>query len=244
MDSEECNQNIGAQVPFYCDEGKFSQVANLFFDMSENGIKSLFHKKSAKQCQGMWEYNFSTLVIFFLVYYALACLTYGISVPSGLFVPSLFAGAAFGRFWGNVFDSFLNVKNLEVGTYSLIGAAAMLGGMARMTISLSVILIEATGNISYGLPIFFTILVTRLIGNLFNEGLYDIHINLKHIPFLEHIEPKKYYQALVQEIMTIHPITCPKVASLDTMLNVLDNLHNYFPVIDKSSQFLGIIRRY
>ena len=54
-----------------------------------------------------------------------------------------------------------------------------------MTISFAGILIEATGNISYGLPIFVTLVLTRLIGNLFNEGLYGIHIHLENIPFLK-----------------------------------------------------------
>ena len=46
------------------------------------------------------------------------------------------------------------------GTYALIGAAAFLGGVVRMTISLTVILIESTNEISYGLPIMLTLMVS------------------------------------------------------------------------------------
>lgn len=43
-----------------------------------------------------------TLSVFMLLYFLLACWTYGVSVPSGLFVPSLLCGAAFGRLVANV----------------------------------------------------------------------------------------------------------------------------------------------
>ena len=46
------------------------------------------------------------------------------------------------------------------GTYALIGAAAFLGGVVRMTISLTVILIESTNEISYGLPIMIVLMVS------------------------------------------------------------------------------------
>ena len=49
--------------------------------------------------------------------------------------------------------------SLYPGTYSLIGAASFLGGVVRMTISLTVILIESTNEIEYGLPIMLTLMV-------------------------------------------------------------------------------------
>lgn len=43
-----------------------------------------------------------TLSLFFMLYFFLSCWTYGVSVPSGLFVPSLLCGASLGRLVANV----------------------------------------------------------------------------------------------------------------------------------------------
>ena len=53
-----------------------------------------------------------------------------------------------------------------------------------MTISLTVIMIEATQNVAYGLPIMVVIIIAKSVGDLFNEGIYDIHIELKSVPLL------------------------------------------------------------
>ena len=49
--------------------------------------------------------------------------------------------------------------NLYPGTYTLIGAASFMGGVVRMTLSLTVILIESTNELSLGVPILLSVLV-------------------------------------------------------------------------------------
>lgn len=56
--------------------------------------------------------------------------------------------------------SYIGLDHIYSGTFALIGAAAFLGGVIRMTISLTVILIESTNEITYGLPIMITLMVS------------------------------------------------------------------------------------
>ena len=104
--------------------------------------------------------------------------------PAGLFVPTLLAGAAFGRLIGHWMNLAFPGYVADSGTYALIGAAAVLGGMARMTIAGCVIVLEACGNITYLLPLMVTFAASRYAGNAINESMYDMQIHIKEMPFL------------------------------------------------------------
>lgn len=63
-------------------------------------------------------------------------LTLGVAVPSGLFIPTILAGSALGRFVGEAANLIWPSQVVDAGAYALIGSAAMLGGTTRMTISI------------------------------------------------------------------------------------------------------------
>lgn len=130
-------------------------------------------------------FNPITLGAFCVVYYFLACWTYGLAISSGLFIPSLLIGSAWGRLVAIGISHLFPHVSIDPGKYALIGAAASLGGIVRMTLSLTVIITEATGDISLGLPVMFSIMAAKLVGDLFNEGIFDMHIQLSGIPLLD-----------------------------------------------------------
>lgn len=78
-------------------------------------------------------------------------------------------GAAYGRLVAEFMHRVPWDPVKDDGVYALVGAAAMLGGMARMAISLTVILMESTGDIQSVVPMMITLVMARWVGNLSNE---------------------------------------------------------------------------
>lgn len=63
--------------------------------------------------------------------------------------------------WQPHYFGFLT--NIYPGIYSLVGAVSFLGGVKRMILSFTVILIECTNETSLGLPILLTLMVSLIM---------------------------------------------------------------------------------
>jgi len=215
--------------------GEFCAAQKLFVDVGGHAIKELFHNEE--------HIDQKMLLFFALVHYAQTILTYGLGVPSGLFVPSLLGGAAFGRMIGQEMQAIDSVATTH-GLYALIGATAMLSGMARITISLVVILMETTGEAEWGIPIFLTVMAAKWTGDLFNKGIYDIHIDLRHVPLLEH-RPEKMLELQAHEIMAANVKSLPLAARVGELVDLLESCrHAAFPVVEPRTQrFIGLAER-
>ncbi|KAL5017921.1 hypothetical protein ScPMuIL_003643 [Solemya velum] len=216
-------------VQFFCVDGQYSATAAVLFQTPEESVKHLFHDQAGT-------YKPITLALFCIATFFLACWTYGLSIPSGLFIPGLLIGAIWGRLFGMclqlLFQQLMS-SWADPGKYSLIGASAQLGGIVRMTISLTVIIMEASGNITFGLPIMIVLMIAKWVGDIFNEGIYDMHVHLQEVPILGWEPPDMSSNISAAEVMS-HPVSAFRtVESVGRLVDVLKKeTHNGFPVVE------------
>lgn len=127
------------------------------------------NKKIAIAEAGPGVYKSIWLLIFALIFkLIITVFTFGIKVPAGLFIPSMAMGAIMGRVVGIIMeqiaynypgwwffqDACSTGENcMTPGLYAMVGAAACLGGVTRMTVSLVVIMFELTGSVNFIVPL-------------------------------------------------------------------------------------------
>ena len=214
---------------------QYNPMATSIFGTSEIIIKGFFHNEG--------EYDILSLFVYTLVIFALSCITYGIAVPSGLFVPCILMGCGFGRIMGEFLKHHL-LMDVKKGPYALMGAVAMLGGVSRMTISLTVILLETTQNMQFLLPIMLVLTVSKWVGDFFNISLYDLHVELKCMPFVESYPPTGMEQMKCGDISTYPVISVPMRSTVGHIVRVLNsNTHGGFPVTNNRNKMVGFILR-
>jgi len=231
---------------------KLSETEQLWMEGGQHSIRDLFHNDSDKAFD-----QFGLLILFCFFNLATTCWTFGLGVPAGLFVPSLLSGAVLGRFVGEVLRLLHSHTTMESttmvpsgpahpGIYALVGACAMLAGVGRITISLAMILTEATGTGIFGLPIFMVVVIATWVGDYFTRGIYDLHIiDLKQIPLLEQSPADVMVRYSVKDIMSSQVVSFQAVEKVQRIVDILASCnHNGFPVLETGTKKMeGLIER-
>eukprot|EP01117_Protostelium_nocturnum_P005886 TRINITY_DN2117_c0_g1_i1.p1 TRINITY_DN2117_c0_g1~~TRINITY_DN2117_c0_g1_i1.p1 ORF type:complete len:763 (-),score=210.69 TRINITY_DN2117_c0_g1_i1:92-2188(-) len=222
---------------FYCKEGSYNQMATLFFASQEGTMEDLLSKRREF---AMWE-----LLVFVPFQLFFAGITSGMAIPSGLLVPSLVAGAAYGRAMGQLLLPLLPQMQIEPVVFALLGASAMLSGIFRTPISLTAIIIEGTSDISLSLPIMFTVFVAKWVGDFFDSGLYNAVYQVLKYPILPWDPPSWATWLQARHVMKTNIVKMKAVETVENVVNILRNsTHNGFPVIrEEDNRFAGIILR-
>jgi chloride channel 7 len=156
----------------------------------------------------------------------------------------LFIGAAFGRLYALFVQDTMGVGGLSAyGTYSLIGAASVLGGYTRMTVTVVVMIAEASGDASIVVPLMLAVMLARWIANFFAECYDEKMMELRHIPFLhdECSDDKAHDTAntVMNKATTIR--SRESVSNLKKLLEARNAHYSAFPVVDENGALLGLV---
>lgn len=215
---------------FTCPAGHYNDLAGLLLNTNDDVIRNLFSVNTAN------EFQYTSLVVFTALSFLLALLTYGTAIPSGLFIPVIIIGAAYGRLTGKIMRAFSGFQTLDEGLYAYLGAASLLGGSMRMTVSLCVILLELTNNLLMLPMTMLVLLISKTIGDLFNHGVYDQIVRIKGLPFLDE-KPEPYMKHLTAlDVCSCSPVTLSAIERVGNIVEVLKLTdHNGFPVLEEAS---------
>lgn len=196
----------------------------------------------------------------------LASLTFGLTIPAGIILPSMAIGGLYGRAVGlsvEVFQQALpslfifgscepDVPCVTPGTYAIVGAASALAGTTRMTVSIVVIMFELTGALTYVLPIMIAVMISKWIGDAISpRGIYESWIHFNGYPFLDNRDDNG---SSIPDVSAAHVMTriedLTAITSTGHTIESLRHLlaqHRFrgFPVIDNSRDalLLGYISR-
>lgn len=104
----------------------------------------------------------------------------------------------------------------------------------RMTVSLCVIMVEITNNLQLLPLIMLVLLISKAVGDAFNNGFYEEQVKLRSLPLLES-RPQRFMRTLAAKdaISTRKVVQFSRVSKVSQIVAVLRSTdHNGFPVVD------------
>jgi len=146
-------------------------------------------------------------MIYFVCWYGLTIITYGVWVPAGLFLPGILIGCSVGILYMDllVYGFDVELNNIGGQSYIIIGATAMLASYCRLTYSLAVIMLETTQSINNFLPTLLAIAVSLGVAKACNRSLYDYAIRAKQMPLLRNHIPIANENIRVKDLLDKSP---------------------------------------
>jgi chloride channel 7 len=156
-------------------------------------------------------------------------------------VPGILVGATYGRLVG-VFVSSIH-PDIDESTYALLGSASYMAGSMRLVVSVSVMLLELTNQLSL-LPLMMLVLVVaKAVGEGSGvPGIYQILTRMKAFPVLEGRSAKALRHLTAADLVQHQgePLCFSRVeqvASIVAKLRACE--HNGFPVLDSPAMTHG-----
>ncbi|KAL4855536.1 Chloride channel protein A [Chlorella vulgaris] len=214
----------------WCPNGTYSAHGQIFLVPLSQALRLLMHLgEPLPETRPAWEFPLAATFAFFILCFSIMCWTNGVGASTGMFVPSLAVGAAGGRLVGRLVAWAVHSAGsklpVSLNAYSVIGAAAFLGGSTRMTMTTTVMVMETTGALQL-----------IIVGDRYGVGIDDTHVRLRGAPVLDEPSLDVHQQMIddklsASELMTTSLIALPPVVPVRRLIDTLRMCnHQAFPV--------------
>ncbi|ELT90364.1 hypothetical protein CAPTEDRAFT_205673 [Capitella teleta] len=214
-------------------------------------------------------YTWYGCLAIFVIWFIVATYTPGTAVAGGIFLPVVIGGALYGRALGigmvSVWQQVTGSSGLPIdtewdwmdpGIVAVMGSASLLGGVTRLALATTVIMVEMSGDIDLAIPVMITIFVAKMVADTISKPLFMYQLDAKLLPFLAqeptvvvqnaivNLELYKACDVMASPVWTIH--SQETVQTLAKLLIETD--HEGFPVVKqdpvtKSELYYGLITR-
>jgi CIC family chloride channel protein len=169
--------------------------------------------------------------------------TFGARGSGGIFMPSLFIGAALGSAFAHVFDSVWSVSTLQPEAFALVGMAAAFTAVARAPLTAILIVFEVTGDYGLVLPLMVAVAVAMLLApRLYPDSAYTKPLTRMGIKVTRGGEIDLLDTVLVGDAMTVSSMAVRENISLAELQGMLDRgRHHGLPVVDADGRLVGVV---
>ena len=163
----------------------------------------------------------------------------------GLFVPSLFIGAATGGFFGSIIHTLYPISTAGSGAYALVAMSAMLASTMRAPITAILIIFEITQSYSIILPLMICTIISNVVSNfLINDSIFTYPLTREGIKIRTTTEESILNNISVKDVMMKNDeiITFKKSTPLYEIINGIQKAsHLSFPVVDDNNNLIGML---
>lgn len=169
--------------------------------------------------------------------------TFGARGSGGIFMPSLFIGAAIGSGFAHVLGSVWHFSTLHPEAFALVGMAAVFTAVARAPLTAILIVFEVTGDYGLVLPLMVAAAVAMLVApRIYPDSAYTKPLSRMGIRVTRGGEIDLLDTVLVGDAMTVDPMVVPPHATLAELQGMLDRgRHHGLPVVDGDGHLEGVV---
>ncbi len=170
-------------------------------------------------------------------------LTLGSGFSGGIFAPALYLGGMTGGAFGAALLFLFPTAHHVVGTFAMVGMAAMVGAATGGPLTAILILFEMTGQYQVIMPLMLASIGAALVYRLvMDDTIFTLKFARQGKPLHFSRESAILCNFHVEDIMEVNPTTISATSRLDYIINLfLENQDEHYYVVDGHGQLEGQI---